>query len=1004
MTIPQAFNQYRDSDGIALQCGSVTMTYRELIRDAEAAAAALMAHGIHKGDRILIDMGRSADYIRIWLGTIMAGAVAVTLHPAWPESMKETVRQACGASLYVTDETARDLIREAPEAAISIPDFPVLSDEDPAVICYTSGSTGEPKGVVITHGTALAHTGDPNRDDLVYHFRKTCESIFLDTSLSFAAAVYILFLCFLGGKRLVLAEDADCRDARARGLCMMKHHAESILTSPSFFLQNRNEPEYIRALSGAKTVLVSTEAITPRTAFLLRGIAGDALMCCYGSSEAGGCLMYHRGVTDGKTECGYTNTRAAEELHVLDGEGREAKEGELCLGGAAGRQGSYYGDPELTARKYKVHPAFGRLLHTGDLAERQDDGTIVIRGRIDSMIKLHGLRIEPGSIEKVMEGFPGIEKAAVRLSGSGADAVLCGWYTAGEAVDEAALRLYLTEKLPYYTVPGRLLRIDAMPLTTSGKLDRRKLPEIEAGASAYQAPQNEKEKILCEVFAEVLERDDPVGVTDSFFALGGSSLTGMQAASTLLERGWRIEMKDLFSAPNVAALAGRMIRAEEEQGEAPRTETALTPAQQAAAEATVGADRIACIHPATSFMERLIRNRDPWMMIEMRETDEAIPADLFRERVRKAVDAHETLRSVFLCPEGELPVQAVLHSRDHDVFSVDLRPLQEPGRRISDRQKRYFSGLGLLDATGEKDFERKVLFRAGLVRVAEERSVIYVAYSHLLLDAIGIDNVMMELLGRNRITADGEMFHRREERLCHADETEAMDFWNRQPGFGKEPARLPAPKRPEPNAGVKFLSVAQGSAFHNRMKEACRRRGLTVAALVHHALGQALCELLDREDCRFSTISSGRTAEEIRLPGMFAYPYLFCSARGETAEECRKRLLEAQDHTWIFGKSGIESAYPGRGGVFLDMVNISADEHKGIRRLKPAEVMGQVAITRLGADLINRDVTGDVSLYFDTAGDDLSFWGTYHAGRCDTAAVYRLVGLIRKNIESELEK
>ena len=87
MTIPQAFNQYRDSDGIALQCGSVTMTYRELIRDAEAAAAALMAHGIQKGDRILIDMGRSADYIRIWLGTIMAGAVAVTLHPAWPESM-----------------------------------------------------------------------------------------------------------------------------------------------------------------------------------------------------------------------------------------------------------------------------------------------------------------------------------------------------------------------------------------------------------------------------------------------------------------------------------------------------------------------------------------------------------------------------------------------------------------------------------------------------------------------------------------------------------------------------------------------------------------------------------------------------------------------------------------------------------------------------------------------------------------------------------------------------
>ena len=352
----------------------------------------------------------------------------------------------------------------------------------------------------------------------------------------------------------------------------------------------------------------------------------------------------------------------------------------------------------------------------------------------------------------------------------------------------------------------------------------------------------------------------------------------------------------------------------------------------------------------------------------------------------------------------ELPVQAVLRSHEPDVFIVDLRALQEPGRRISEKQKRYFSGLGLLDATGEKDFERSVLFKAGLVRVAEDRSVVYIAYSHLLLDAIGIDNVMMELLGRNRITADGAMFRRREERLQHADETAAMDFWNRQPGFDKEPARLPAPNRPEPNAGVKLLSVAQGSAFHNRMKEACRRRGLTVAALVHHARGQALCELLDREDCRFSTISSGRTAEEIGLPGMFAYPYLFCTARGETAEECRKRLLEAQDHAWGFGKSGIESAYPGRGGVFLDMVNINADEHRGIRRLKPADVMGQAAIMRLGADLINRDVTGDVSLYFDTAGDDMSFWGTYHAGRCDTASVYRLAGLIREHIEREIGK
>ena len=315
-------------------------------------------------------------------------------------------------------------------------------------------------------------------------------------------------------------------------------------------------PSFAKVFSGLKREFLIGEALSVRDGdYILENTSG-IVFDAFGSSEAG-FFAYCR-VKKGQAVVLEYPTYGVK-LTVLNSEGKPVKEGEygeLCIGGTLTKYGGYLGHPELTQSKFRELPGYGRIFFSGDSAVIEPGGYIRMTGRLDSMKKIHGQRLEPREIEIAIESFKNIRQAAVDVRGEGKDAVLCAWYTVSETVDETELRNHLSATLPAYMVPARMMKMDEMPLNTSGKLNRRVLPDINASKQEYEKPCNETEAILCQAYQEILRCSEPVGRNDNFFLLGGDSILGMQLAALIqnkLDRQYSIS--DLFRRPTPALLA-----------------------------------------------------------------------------------------------------------------------------------------------------------------------------------------------------------------------------------------------------------------------------------------------------------------------------------------------------------------------------------------------------------------------------------------------------------------
>jgi amino acid adenylation domain-containing protein len=571
----------------ALLSGGDTLTYAGLARRAGAIAAELRARGVVPEARVGVCLEWSPELVAALLGVLQAGGVYVPLDPAYPVERLAWIAADAGVSVLVTDARLAErvarfgvevVVVDAPgesdgveEAdSVSHSRTPALSHspfpENLAYVVYTSGSTGTPRGVAVEHRAAAEH------------FRAFARTLGIgpgDRVLQFAApgfdvALEQVLVPLLAGAALVLrgpeAWTPAAWPARVRELGITVANL-----APAFWREVVEAAEDVE-LPGLRVMAVGADVMPSDAVRAWRGRVRTParLLNVYGPTEAVVSATVHA-LPAGFPDAGAGASapigaplpgRAA---YVLDARGEPSPPGvpgELYLGGALLARG-YAGRPDATAARFVPDPFAGepgaRLYRTGDRVRRLPCGALEFLGRTDAQVKVRGFRVEPGEVEAALRGHPGVRDALVAARGEGAERRLVGWFVPADGASPAAaeLRGWLRARLPEHMVPAAFAPLDAVPLTPTGKPDRRALPDPDAigGEAEPAAPSTETEERIAGIFAAVLGRER-VGVHDDFFALGGHSLLAARVIARI-EAALAVEvpLRAFFERPTVAALA-----------------------------------------------------------------------------------------------------------------------------------------------------------------------------------------------------------------------------------------------------------------------------------------------------------------------------------------------------------------------------------------------------------------------------------------------------------------
>jgi amino acid adenylation domain-containing protein len=548
------------------------LTYRELNRRANQLSHYLRRIGVGPETVVGISVNRSTEMVVGLLGILKAGGAYLPLDPAYPRERLAFMLDDARVPVLLTQERLVDglpmsgsqTVRlDADRGPVARESYEnpndVVTPENLAYVIYTSGSTGRPKGVSLQHG-GLANLVAAQTEAFGV---EAGSRVLQFASLSFDASVSETFMALLTGATLCLARQDVL--ASVSGLRQLLHdHAITTVTLPPSLLSVLPS----EGLPSLRTVISAGEACSPD--IVARWSPGRRFFNAYGPTEAtiGPTLHPVDYVIDGVNNVPIGRPIPNIQVYVLDRCLQMVPigvPGELYIGGVGLARG-YLNRPGLTAQKFIAHPLSddpgARLYGTGDLARYRSDGTIEFLGRIDHQVKVRGFRIELGEIEAVLERHPALQRAFVLArEGELGDERLVAYVVPGDYPKPTVpeLRGFLGAKLPRYMIPSSFVTMEALPLTPSGKVDRKALPVPESTrpdlGTAYAMPQTGMERKLAAVWQQVLGVEK-VGTHDNFFDLGGHSLMLAKVHSRLEETvGRELSMVELFKYPTVAALA-----------------------------------------------------------------------------------------------------------------------------------------------------------------------------------------------------------------------------------------------------------------------------------------------------------------------------------------------------------------------------------------------------------------------------------------------------------------
>ncbi|AIP53348.1 non-ribosomal peptide synthetase [Burkholderia pseudomallei] len=598
----------RTPEAAAVICGDETLSYTDLDARANRLAHYLRGQGVGPDTRVGLALGRGVEMMTGLLAILKAGGAYVPLDPGYASERLRAILDDSRPAIVLADaagRTALDALAGAPPIAdlqadasrwSALPSTPPrvegLTPRHLAYVIYTSGSTGQPKGVMVEHASVVNLWRA--LDEAIYRAHPSARRVSLNASIAFDSLVK-QWVQLLSGRTLVVVPEPVRFDGRRLLDAIGRDRIDVFDCTPSqlALIEGARGPE---DEAYPQVTLVGGEAIGEGMWSELASASSRTYYNVYGPTECTVDATLARITAEHAPHIGgpLANVRA----YVLNERLSPAPvgvRGELYIGGAGVARG-YLNRPELTRERFIDDPfvAGGRLYKTGDLARWRTDGSLEYLGRNDFQVKIRGFRIELGEIEAQLAKVAGVREVVVLARDSAAEVRdsatehatpnalspspetstataaatatatatatekrLVAYYT-GDA-DVAALRAQAAQHLPSYMVPSAYVRLDAWPLTPNGKLDRRALPAPADDAYAraeYEAPQGAKEEALAEIWRDLLQVDR-ISRHDNFFQLGGHSLLAISLGDMMRERGLHADVRTLFNAETLAALAAQ---------------------------------------------------------------------------------------------------------------------------------------------------------------------------------------------------------------------------------------------------------------------------------------------------------------------------------------------------------------------------------------------------------------------------------------------------------------
>ncbi|MGV3273593.1 surfactin non-ribosomal peptide synthetase SrfAA, partial [Bacillus sp. CIS52] len=735
-TIVQIFEEQarKNPDRTALQFEGETLSYQQLNERANRLARHILSVG-GGGKTAAVLCERSMDMIVSIMAVLKAGSAYVPIDPEHPVQRIQHFFRDSGANVLLTQQSLKPLAEKAGfQGVIVLADDEASYEKDshnPALpfdsktianLTYTSGTTGTPKGNIVTHANILRTVKNTN-----YLTVSEEDTVLGLSNYVFDAFMFDMFGSLLNGAKLVIVPKDTVLDMTRLSRVIKRENVSILMiTTALFHLLVDMEPSCLTTLR--KIMFGGERASVEHVKKALAAVGKGKLLHMYGPSESTVFATYHPvdvieedtlSVPIGKP---VSNT----EIFIMNTAGRMQPAGipgELCVSGEGLVEG-YYNRPELTEEKFVKHPfkEGERMYKTGDLARWLPNGDIEFIGRIDHQVKIRGQRIELGEIEHQIQSHDQIQECIVLAVDQGAgDKLLCAYFVGLREISSRELREHTAKDLPAYMIPAVFIQMDELPLTGNGKIDRRALPMPDvtaANAVSYTAPSNETEQKLADIWAEVLQMER-VGVHDQFFEIGGHSLAGMKLLA-LIQKTFSVQLtlKDLFTSPTVAGLTQLIEGAER------KTAESIVPA---AVQET---------YPVSSPQKRMF----VLQQLEGAETSYNMPsvlrlkgkldAEKLKFVMKQLTERHEAFRTTFDIKDGET-VQRIWAEADIDMEYYEAS--EEDAGQIIQSFIRPFR------------LDQLPLVRTGLVKLAEHDHLLLFDMHHIISDGASVGVLIDEL-------------------------------------------------------------------------------------------------------------------------------------------------------------------------------------------------------------------------------------------------------------------